>query len=338
MVMLTLSVIAFASCSNEDNVTGLANNDVTEVTDSAMQQIQRNMELLKLQGNIQNYNSTIFIPQQDQGTRSIWNWLKKQWKIVVTVAADALGGALGGIPGGLTASGIVGGACLCNVEDFAIVPMPGRTRAGALIRTDSLFYDRKVVFGNIVPIGDRIVNDSIGYYHNKVLYDMFSDPVQAESFVQLDRTQQAQVLVSKMAEEPYLKTYYGDDLTDETKVNSGISTADAVIKIVDEAESEDEFFARLAEIGLTDENIIAVMKEIINGLSNIDPETDDGVYYQKILDIIDDSDLDSTMKLQLSDGVIIGQASNHLWRAPITINNNGLIKDDGGLLDDGYYR
>lgn len=337
MVMLALSVIAFASCSNEDNVSGLATNDVTEVTDSAMQQVQRNMEFLKLQHSIQNYNVEILNFQKDSKTRGLGKFFRKLFKIVATVAADAVGGVLGGIPGGLTASGIVGGACLFDVTNVAVVPMPTRAMDIPFSRPDSLFYDESVVFNNVVPMFRKNVNDSIGYYHNKVLYNMFSDPVQAESFVKMDRTQQAQLLVSKMAEEPYLNTYYGGDLTDEVKINKGIATADAVIKIAEEVETEDELFARLAEVGLTDENVIAVMKEIIHGLSNIDPTADDGVYYQKVLEIIDASNLDSTTKLQLSDGVIIGQASNHLWRAPIQPVNDNLTTINDGLQDPGLY-
>lgn len=336
MVMLMLSVIAFASCSNEDSVAGFVDDDVTELTDSTMLHVQQNMELLRLQNCIQDYNVTLFNQQQNPKTRGLWGWIKKHIKVIVTVAADAVGGVVGGIPGGLAASGIVGGACLFNVTNVAITPMCAASLDGLTPLRDSLFNNRDVVFNNIVPSIPRNVNDSIGYYHNKVLYNMFSDPVKAESFVNMDRQQQAHTLVSELAKEPYLKKYYGDDLTDEAKINKGIATADAVIEIAEEVESEDEFFARLATIGLTDKAIIDVMKEILRGLYKIDPAADDGTYYQKILDIIEASDLDDAMKLQLSDGVIIGQASNHLWLAPAVVSNEGLQHTGGESLGLDY--
>lgn len=147
------------------------------------------------------------------------------------------------------------------------------------------------------------------------------------------------MIVQEMAKEPYLKNRYGNELNDVEKVNKGVETAEAVIKIAEEVESEEEFFARLAEIGLTDPNVIAVMKEIINGLENTDPTQDDGQYYQKVLDIVETSSLDSNMKTRLSDGIIIGQASNHLWkRVDLDVNDEDLMDFGTGDEDPDVYK
>lgn len=58
-----------------------------------------------------------------------------------------------------------------------------------------------------------------------------------------------------------------------------------------------------------------VLREILEGFDNIDPETDMGEYYEAVLDLIQNSDLDKESKQSLTDGVIIGQASNRLWKS-----------------------
>lgn len=339
VVMLTLSVIAFASCNNENNVTGLIESDSPEFVDSTLQQVQQNMELLKVQKSIHIYNNDVFGSYTEPETRGLFKFLRSIVKVIATVAADAVGGAVGGVAGGVAASGIVGGALLFNVTDVAIVPMPNATRAGGDFERNDLFYDKNIVFDDIVPLNRNNENDSVGYYHNKVLYGLFLNEDKAEKFVALDKNQQANMIVQEMAKEPYLKNRYGNELNDVEKVNKGVETAEAVIKIAEEVESEEEFFARLAEIGLTDPNVIAVMKEIINGLENTDPTQDDGQYYQKVLDIVETSSLDSNMKTRLSDGIIIGQASNHLWkRVDLDVNDEDLMDFGTGDEDPDVYK
>mgnify|MGYP007042756898 FL=1 len=141
------------------------------------------------------------------------------------------------------------------------------------------------------------------------------------------------MIVEEMANEPYLLSRYGDELRDVENINNGLATANIMIQIANDVETEDEFFARIGEAGLTDPNIISVMKEIISGLQNVELDTDDGQYYQEILKIISDSNLDEETKLRLSDGVIIGQASNHLWLKK-AVTFSGTNWSDDNLVDD----
>lgn len=71
--MLTLSVIAFASCSNDDNILEPQERITAEVNDSVLQIVQQNLELSKLQSNINSYNFN-YIEKQNPNTRSIKNF------------------------------------------------------------------------------------------------------------------------------------------------------------------------------------------------------------------------------------------------------------------------
>ena len=321
LFLLMLSAIALASCSSEDNYVGLSTEETTEVTDSAMQQVQRNAELMALQGKIHDCNLLTFGVQQNNDTRGFWKVLKNVFKVVATVAADAIGGVLGGVAGGVTASGIAGGAMLFNVTKIAIVPMDDAT---AVTRGSSGINP----FLNIVPTGPVLKGDSIGYYHNKVMCQLFSDSIQVAEFNKKSDSEKATVIMTAMAAEPYLREHYGSDLTNTEKSAVGIDVANTMMQIAEEVETEEEFFDRLEASGLCDANLMGVLREILEGLNSIDVETDDGSYYEAVLEIINNSELDEVTKQCMEDGVVIGQASNRLWNVVIGGNypeiNTGL--------------
>ena len=327
-IMFTLSVIAFASCSNDDNILEPQESITAEVNDSVLQIVQQNLELSKLQYNIQNYNIK-YNEVQTPNTRSLWKKFKSFISdhflgVIATIAADAVGGVFGGVAGGVTASGIVGCAVAFEVTKIAIVPMPNNIGARHILGTtgginipDSLLNSEEVIFGNVVPDNSYMecyANDSIGYYHNKILYEIFSDDAKLDEFMNMDKQAQAYAIVEEMKNTPYLRDTYGSALDNTTNINNGIIIAEAVIELAETAETEDEFFDGLANLGITDANVIAVMKEVLNGLYNIDPTTDSGEYYQDVLEIVENSNLDINMKQKFADGIIIGQASNHLWK------------------------
>ena len=352
LFLLMLSMIVLASCSSEENVMGLSAENETEVSDSTFEQVQRNLELMTLQDNIHDYKLATFGEQQNPMTRGWFKRVVKGFaKFVATIAADAVGGVLGGVPGGITASGIVGGALLFKVNRVAIVPTWYPTTRIVSPPKDTEDNDSTGGFGrgwgkdgsvaileHVVPTNPISVGDSIGYYHNKVLCEVFSDTVKVASFVKKSKQEQAQIIIDAMKEEPYLCKYYGNDLNDQAKINTGVDVANTIMQIAEEAETEEEFFARVEDAGLGDTYIMDVLREILEGFDNIDPETDTGEYYEAVLDLIQNSGLDKETKQNLTDGVIIGQASNRLWKGN-TFNgiytglDNSTEWNPGGSID-----
>ena len=347
LFLLTLSVIALASCSSEENFMGLSAENGTEVSDSAFEQVQRNLELMTLQNNIHDYKLATFGEQQNPMTRGWFKRFVKGFaKFVATIAADAVGGVLGGVPGGITASGIVGGALLFKVNRVAIVPTWYPTTRIVSPPKDTEDTDSTGGFGSgwgkdssvailehVVPTNPIGVGDSIGYYHNKVLCEVFSDTVKVASFVKKSKQEQAQTIIDAMKEEPYLCKYYGNDLNDQAKINTGVDVANTIMQIAEEAETEEEFFARVEEARIDDTHIMDVLREILERFDNIDPETDTGEYYEAVLDLIQNSGLDKDTKQSLTDGVIIGQASNRLWKSGTLVGGYGGRVDGDSWLD-----
>lgn len=329
-IMFTLSMIAFTSCSNEENFAELSKGNGTEVNDSIMQTAQKNMELLKLKHDINNYNFSIF--NQESETRGIKKFFKNLWNkvltnpwiaTIVTISADALGGLVtGGF--GAASSGIIGFAIYDGITDVKIVPMPnhintrlGTTSPNGTNIPDSLLNNEDVIFKNTVPelsYQECFANDSIGYYHNKILYGIFSDKEKLNEFVNKDQQAQAEAIINEMKNIPYIQNIYGTELNNQAIITSGINIANSVKELAQKVDTEEEFLNGLIELGLTDIQVIDVLREVIEGLSKIDPSTDSGEYYQNILDMVANSDIDINIKQQLADGIIIGQASNHLWK------------------------
>lgn len=57
----------------------------------------------------------------------------------------------------------------------------------------------------------------------------------------------------------------------------------------------------------------SVVREFMSGLSNMDIDENDGNYAQKIIDLINNSNLDEDSKKELRNAIIIGNASYQLW-------------------------
>lgn len=153
--------------------------------------------------------------------------------------------------------------------------------------------------------------DSIGYFHNLILVSMNNSgklPLAVQSS-------------KEIVNDVYL----------EASRISGIPTS---IKDADELVSVNNDMRRFVESGiavfLPDDdfdaycnklsglypekaNEISVLKEFVYGLSNIDINETDTEYLQKILLLIDESEIDEISKKNLKSAVLVGNASYRLW-------------------------
>lgn len=105
-------------------------------------------------------------------------------------------------------------------------------------------------------------------------------------------------------------------MTNDEMADKAIEISEMVYKLGFESETEDEFYEKINSSGIVDENVLNVLREIIDGLICLDINTDNGEYYEHLIQMINESDIDNMSKLQLTSGVIIGQASNRLWSKP----------------------
>lgn len=334
-------MIALSSCSNDDSIV-VGSDFVSSVqSDSVIGYANQQVAFSELQYNIKQYNNEVFGIQNDYMTRGffkkIWTSLKKNFLTII--GADAVGAGLGvvntlGSPIIVT----VGVGLICGIASSvgtALALSSNEPCKTPILQSDQVLVDNvfnpdSVVFRHVVPEATSpFVSkvDSVGFYHNKIIENLFTNEMSFESFSALDDDNKAEILLSSMKKEPYLVKYYGDKLNNKDYIEAGFKVSETMVKIENEAETEEDFFERLSEAGLTDPNIIGVLKDVLAGLNNLDLASDDGTYYQKMLDIILASNISDEAKEQLCNAVIIANASNHLW------NKNKLMEEPLKLPD-----
>ena len=293
-VCLIASAIAFFSCGN-DEVT-------CEVNAGNLEQVCYNDHFMSLKNNIKTLNEETF--GDEVKTRGIFKFLKKLLSIVISDAVGAIGGTAicpgtGTVVGAVSASAFV---ATRNVDDIEI-------SSGM----HKISINEKSLDGVVVdnPAIKATFADSIGYFHNLI-------PVSMNNSGKLPLAVQSS---KEIVNDVYL----------EASRISGIPTS---IKDADELVSVNNDMRRFVESGiavfLPDDdfdaycnklsglypekaNEISVLKEFVYGLSNIDINETDTEYLQKILLLIDESEIDEISKKNLKSAVLVGNASYRLW-------------------------
>lgn len=332
--IFTLCLPLFYSCNNAENVSeDIRMEDGSSLNDS----IREEFALLDLQNDIVAYNKAFF-SNNSGGNIETRGWWSRLWKrivyTIVTVTADVMGGAAGAAVGGAwgavgagtAASGFVGG--LLFSDNATVVPFktPRRNSNGnvydlsqtsesvssAIVNSDSLCLTNVVPMDS-KPMEDALLTDSIGYYHNKTLYSIFSDSLKYDAFSNMSQSEQTLTIIDNLKEYSCFRDMDRGNVSDEEIADKAVEISNLVVQYANESETESEFFDKLKSSGLLNDNTLDILKTVIDGLMQLDVESEDGEYYENVLKIIDEADIDDDMKLQLRGGVIIGQASNRLW-------------------------
>ena len=162
--------------------------------------------------------------------------------------------------------------------------------------------------------------DSIGYYHNKVIFDLIQDEYDLNTYYKMNSSQRASFFYNHCNNYSYFQNY--DSSTTIADILESIETANAIGNIMDAATTADEAYSNLVSNGILSESYLAVFTEMMNGFSQIDAETDEGDYAQALINIINNSQLDNQLKIVFKSGVMIAQGSTHLWKKmePTTID------------------
>lgn len=294
-LMMSAYVIMFSSCSNE-----------TLDSKTQSERVKEETELVKMQQDIVALNTQSFAPRTE--TRGFWRFFKK---CVFTLLADAVG-AGGGPLASATCSGVVGGVLFTETVD-----VNNSFRATTRASKPDLTNKEDIVFDNIIPsdilsLQDNqylVKADSLGYYHNKTLYKIFNDPVQIAEIRDLPLNK----LIDKF--ENAAKTEFPVTLSEGYQYDKAGMTnfLEQYVTIMNDVESLDELNTRTQNTGFIKSDVQNVITEICNGLINIDPESDDNIYFTKVAEIIQNSNVSDETKQQLTNALVIANASNHLW-------------------------
>lgn len=283
IILVAVIATMFTSCSNEQAsfITPLNSNEVVE---------NANIESLSaLQGKISMLNDSMGITHKE--TRGFFSRL---WKVI---CSDAVGGLFDNFWGG--PAGAVVGAAACSGAVFISVA----TRSSNISE-----YDMNPDLENLVPISENGENtsfeDSIGYYHNKSLISLQSSdkPLSIHNMPIL--------LMDEVKNEiPQNTTFTDNDSIQLNKTYQEFISNEQKYT----GNDIDSYETHLKSCYPNQRGEIHVICEFLKGITNIDAADADS-YSKKVLNLIDQSQLSGTVRQNLRNGVIVGNASKKLWK------------------------
>ncbi len=200
----------------------------------------------------------------------------KWWQVLLTAIADAGVGLL---------TGNVGYAISASSLTWTVV----RDSVFAMSHLD--------IDGN---------DNNDGVLHNQVILKLYER--YGEELFKLPE----EVLLQAVADEVALLTG-----CEANEVIPNVAEAKVEMKVYTDAYIEsanvDEYIGRLKAVNPEKADALDVLKITLEGFQFVDIKTDDGRYAEKVLDVIDNSDVSPEMKADLSSGVAIANASTRLW-------------------------
>lgn len=284
-----------ASCYSEDSV-GVPTTSATEIavkTDS----------LASLQAKIAELNGQMQV--QSPTTRG---WLKR---FLHRALADAVGALFGNLYGGL-AGAVVGAASFSALA--CAVEVVNNEPNNANKSEESVKLDDKIAHcdldEDLVPTDencDESPIDSIGLYHNKVLIDVAVDEENEMSVSEYPNA----LLNAVRNNYPNLGEISSCDSVRIVTASSEFLEFEKEYKGGKDIDSYAEYIESKYP---SKKGEIEILKEFFNGLPYAEASDMTSEYMNKVLKMIDDASLSADVKQNLRNGVIVGNASNRLWK------------------------
>lgn len=302
-----LAFTSLTSCSNEDTM-AIGTENKMELTQTDVD------EITMLQNQIEVYNSTHFEAQPQ--TRG---WIKNLFKGLVTAFADAVGGimgtGIGGVPGGIAGgaltSGVVG-LYLFSDDKIDLEPV------GGFIPYKSPVKDYNTAFSNIVVSRDSIYNyvntmqnDSIGYYHNAILYDIFNDTTKLAKARKMTSDEFCSYLLDRVNE---VYSINKEQVIANGCIEKSTIIADIIRNAFNQAQSKEYIIDELYNKLSLDKKISNLLLTYIEGAMASAEKGDNNDYLNEMLDLLNRANISPEVKGGISDGFIIGNASSRLWK------------------------
>ena len=220
----------------------------------------------------------------------------KWWQVLLTAIADAGVGLL---------TGNVGYAISASSLSWTVVKDLSVQKIETKSDDETFCSVRDSVFAmSHLDIDGNDNND--GVLHNQVILKLYER--YGEELFKLPE----EVLLQAVADEVALLTG-----CEANEVIPNVAEAKVEMKVYTDAYIEsanvDEYIGRLKAVNPEKADALDVLKITLEGFQFVDIKTDDGRYAEKVLDVIDNSDVSPEMKADLSSGVAIANASTRLW-------------------------
>jgi len=309
-LFLCVCTVMFCSCSSED----FAETNTKE--DNIISQVDVS-ELSSIQQQIDSLNQEMFTSTTNYQTRGLGKFFKKFLAVVV---CDAVGGLFGNLcfgPCGAAAGAIAasGFAAIVPVENISF----SRTRAVpnsnlSSLRLMPMNSETLALTPSLVPVqgtstsGLTTKEDSIGYYHNKVLLELNKSLSSEELTINS--------LVNQVAETTCEN--YGEPKEHVLgELNSNIGFYEDIMSkqyaVSDQFNSLHDVIQQWSVQYPNHSAKLSLLETFFEGISNLEVEENDGEYMEKVLLIIKNSSLDEELKQDLRNAFIVGNASYQLW-------------------------
>lgn len=309
-VIFLLGIVLCCSCSSTDSIDDVSlDSKELSLNNSEVEQ------LVFVNSQIDSLNQSMY-PQVVQ-TRGLGAFFKRFLAVVV---CDAVGGLFGNFyfgPCGAAAGAIAasGFAAIVPAENISF----GITRAVSssnlsTLRLMPMNSETLALTPSLVPsqdlstCGQTTKEDSIGYYHNKVLLELNKSLSPADLTVN--------TIVNKVAETTCKN--YGESkerVLKELNSNVGFyeNIMDKQYAVSDQFNNLHDVIQQWAAQYPNHSAKLTLLETFFEGISNLEVEENNGEYMQKVLLIINNSSLDEELKQDLRNAFIIGNASYQLW-------------------------
>lgn len=284
-----------------------------EASDLSQTSVFTESEYVRYQ--IDSLNISLF-PDQFDPTRGWKQWFKK-------IAAIAVIDAVGAIMGTYYSSSPAIGAGVAIVASAVATFIPANnigflapTRTGSenslIIGSLSPMNPFDISLVNLVPedefgSGPQLA-DSIGYYHNLILLDI-------NNIIDSIGHTSMEAIIDSISER--IGIYYDIQVSE---VQQAIENQDSLISFIltnrDLLNSDignEHIFSILGTQFPTHAQNFSIMQSFFTGLNNLNVQGNDATYLRYTLNMIHSSNLSSSMKQQLSNAFIVGNASYQLW-------------------------
>lgn len=312
---IMLATVVLSSCNSEESVVLPEENNVVQPSDDLTALVAFNERLDSL--NIARFESNV----QTRG------WLKRLWdKIVDVFKSDAEGARTAAENGKgvdeIIVSAVVasvceiftkepngdtteGGGYISTTTNPQVAVLPSATRMLNVGRTTSTvltpFPQANIVqYGSTLQVASSRI-DSVGYYHNTIITNMFKKNNSLDFWRGLSKEK--------------LLEYVNEET--EKELNLPVGTLQArsasTLKMLNEMENKDVYYANLRMRNPKTAQTIDAISNYLYGISNIDNTDDCLEYSNEIVKIIDESDMSVDDKKILYVGVSVAFSSSMLW-------------------------
>ena len=306
LIFFAIGIFLCCSCGN---------SDVTEKTELTTQYTvydSEEQEYMDFQAKLEALNEQTFIEQD--ATRGLSRFFKK---FLAVVACDALGSGIGSVGGpvGIATAAITASlaAVITPVEQIGIFTRTNEYLTGRTIGMNNAGY---ALANNLVPANPingkyYTIEDSIGYYHNKVLLSLDSDIS--------SRTLDLDTIMVKVADETY-QSYKTSKTVIISNLKANQTSFDKIttniMPNIHEAKDIATMIERFQQQYPEHAPLIRVLETFLNGLSNIKPTNNDGEYLNKALALLDTIPMRSVVRQNIQNAIIVANASYQLWKLP----------------------